>query len=151
MATMRAVTKGSPHPDPVAELRFKVELQPDLSIGRFTECTGLSVEVETKEYMEGGSNDFVHKLPTRVKYPNLVLKRGVTHEEALLQWFFESRFTPKRRDMTISLLGPGTKLVRTWVFMNAYPVKWTGPNLNANSNSVASESLEIVHNGLRVV
>ena len=122
MATMRAVTKGSPHPDPVAELRFKVELQPDLSIGRFTECTGLSVEVETKEYMEG-----------------------------LLKWFFESRFTPKRRDMTISLLGPGTKLVRTWVFMNAYPVKWTGPNLNANSNTVASESLEIVHNGLRVV
>jgi phage tail-like protein len=151
VATMRAVTKGSPHPEPVAELRFKVELQPDLSIGRFTECTGLSVEVETKEYMEGGSNDFVHKLPTRVKYPNIVLKRGITHEEALLKWFFESRFTPKRRDMTISLLGPGTKLVRTWVFMNAYPVKWTGPNLNANSNTVASESLEIVHNGLRPV
>jgi phage tail-like protein len=151
VASMRAVAKGSPQPDPVAELRFKVELQPDLNIGRFSECTGISVEVETKEYMEGGSNDFVHKLPTRVKYPNLVLKRGVTHEEALLQWFFESRFTPQRKDMTISLLGPGTQVVRSWVFMNAYPVKWTGPNLNATSNAVASESLEIVHNGLRVV
>ena len=149
--TLRAVTKGSPQTDPVAELRFKVELQPALTIGRFSECTGLSVEVETKEYMEGGANDFVHKLPTRVKYPNIVLKRGITHEEALLQWFMESRYTPTRRDMTISLLGPGTKLVRSWVFMNAYPVKWTGPNLNANSNSVAVEQLEIVHNGLRVV
>ena len=109
MASMRAVTKGSPQPDPVGGLRFKVELQPDLNVGRFMECTGLSVEVETKEYMEGGSNDFVHKLPTRVKYPNIVLKRGVTHEEALLQWFLESRFTPQRRDMTISLLGPGLK------------------------------------------
>lgn len=151
MATMRAVTKGSTQPDPVAELRFTVQLQPDLSIGRFMECTGISVEVETKEYMEGGSNDFVHKLPTRVKYPNVVLKRGVTHEEALLRWFFESRYTPVRRDMTISLMGPGTKFVRSWVFMNAYPVKWTGPNLNANSNAVASEQLEIVHNGLKVV
>jgi phage tail-like protein len=151
VASIRAVSKGSQQPDPVAELRFKVELQPDLNIGRFSECTGISVEVETKEYMEGGSNDFVHKLPTRVKYPNVVLKRGVTHEEALLQWFFESRYTPVRRDMTISLMGPGTQLVRTWVFMNAYPVKWTGPNLNANSNAVASEQLEIVHNGLRVV
>jgi phage tail-like protein len=149
--TLRAVSKGSQHPDPVAELRFKIELQPDLNIGRFMECTGISVEVETKEYMEGGSNDFVHKLPTRVKYPNLVLKRGVTHEEALLEWFFESRFTPKRRDMTITLLGPGTQTVRSWAFMNAYPVKWTGPNLNANSNTVANEQLEIVHNGLRVV
>ena len=85
--TLRAVTKGSPQPDPVAELRFKVQLQPDLNIGRFSECTGISVEIETKEYMEGGANDFVHKLPTRVKYPNIVLKRGITHEEALLQWF----------------------------------------------------------------
>jgi phage tail-like protein len=149
--SVRAVTKGSQQPDPVAELRFKVELQPDLNIGRFMECTGISVEVETKEYMEGGSNDFVHKLPTRVKYPNVVLKRGATHEEALLKWFFESRFTPVRRDMTITLMGPGTQTVRSWVFMNAYPVKWTGPNLNANSNSVASEQLEIVHNGLRIV
>jgi phage tail-like protein len=149
--TLRAVSKGSQQPDPVAELRFKVTLQPELNIGRFMECTGISVEVETKEYMEGGSNDFVHKLPTRVKYPNVVLKRGVTHEEALLQWFFESRFTPQRRDMTIMLMGPGTQTVRSWVFMNAYPVKWTGPNLNANSNTVASEQLEITHNGLRLV
>ena len=148
---LRAVTKGSEHPDPVAELRFKVALQPELAIGRFSECTGIAVEVETKEYQEGGSNDFVHKLPTRVKYPNIVLKRGVTHEEALLQWFFESRFTPTRYDMTITLMGPGTQEVRSWVFMNAYPVKWTGPNLNAGSNAIASEQLEIVHNGLRMV
>jgi phage tail-like protein len=146
---MRAVTKGSPTPDPVAELRFKVEL-PGLSIGRFRECTGISVEVEMKDYMEGGSNEFVHKLPTRVKYPNVVLKRGVTHEDALLKWFWETRAMVQRRDMTITLLGPGAKTVRTWAFLNAYPVKWTGPNLNATSNSIASEQLEVVHNGLRV-
>jgi phage tail-like protein len=151
VASMRAVTKGSTSPDPVAELRFIVELQPDLSIGRFRECTGLSVEVETKDYMEGGSNEFVHKLPTRVKYPNIVLKRGVTHEEALLKWFLDSRSIPQRRDMTITLLGPGTKPVRTWAFLNAYPVKWTGPNLNASSNQIAVETLEVVHNGMRLV
>jgi len=150
VASMRAVTKGSAQPDPVAELRFTVEL-PGLTIGRFSECTGIAIEVETKEYMEGGANDYVHKLPTRVKYPNVVLKRGVTHEEALLKWFLDSRSAPQRRDMTISLLGPGLGLVRSWVFMNAYPVKWTGPNLNASSNAVASESLEVVHNGLQVV
>jgi phage tail-like protein len=150
LASLRAVTKGSSQPDPVAELRFKVDL-PGITVGRFRECTGIAVEVETKEYMEGGSNDFVHKLPTRVKYPNIVLKRGVTHEEALMKWFFDSRFTPQRHDMTITLLGPGTKTVRAWAFLNAYPIKWTGPNLNASSNQVAVETLEIVHNGLRLV
>ena len=148
MASMRAVTKGSATPDPVAELRFKVDL-PGISIGRFRECTGISVEIETKDYMEGGSNDFVHKLPTRVKYPNIVLKRGVTHEDALLKWFWDSRQAVQRKEMTITLLGPGTKPVRTWAFLNAYPVKWSGPNLNAGSNQVAVETLEVVHNGLR--
>jgi phage tail-like protein len=146
--SMRAVTAGSARPDPVAELRFKVEL-PGMSIGRFRECTGIAVEIETKDYMEGGSNDFVHKLPTRVKYPNVVLKRGVTHEDALLKWFWDTRTTVQRRDMTITLLGPGAKTVRTWAFLNAYPVKWTGPNLNASSNQIATETLEVVHNGLR--
>jgi phage tail-like protein len=146
---MRAVTKGSPMPDPVAELSFQVEV-PGMSIGRFRECSGIEVEVEVKEYQEGGSNDYVHKLPTRVKYPNIVLKRGVTHEEALAKWFFDSRNAPQRRDVTITLLGPGTKVVRRWSFLNAYPVKWTGPNLNASSNQIATETLEIVHNGLRL-
>jgi phage tail-like protein len=145
---LRAVTKGSSLPDPVAELRFKVEVQ-GVSIGRFSECSGIQVEIETKDYMEGGSNDFVHKLPTRVKYPNIVLKRGVTHEDALLKWFWDCRTAVQRKEMTIELLGPGKSSVRTWAFMNAYPVKWVGPNLKASSNQVATETLEIVHNGLK--
>jgi phage tail-like protein len=148
LPSLRAVTKGSSMPDPVAELRFKVEVQ-GVSIGRFSECTGIQVEIETKDYMEGGSNDFVHKLPTRVKYPNVVLKRGVTHEDALLKWFWDCRTAVQRKEMTIQLLGPGMKTVRTWAFMNAYPVKWIGPNLKASSNQIATETLEIVHNGLK--
>ena len=67
MPSLRAVTKGSSLPDPVAELRFKVEVQ-GVSIGRFSECTGISVEIEMKDYMEGGSNEFVHKLPGRISF-----------------------------------------------------------------------------------
>src|SRR5262245_60719576 len=99
--------------------------------------------------MEGGSNEFVHKLPTRIKYPNIVLKRGVTHEDALLKWFWDCRNSVQRKELTIELLGPASKPVRTWAFLNAYPVKWVGPNLKAGSNQVATETLEIVHNGLK--
>jgi phage tail-like protein len=148
VASMRAVTAGSPIPDPVGELRYRVNVQ-GLSIGRFSECTGIAVEIETKDYMEGGSNDFVHKLPTRVKYPNLVFKRGVTHEDALLKWFWDNRTAVQRKELTIELLGPGAATVRTWAFVGAYPVKWTGPNLKAGSNAIATETLEVVHNGLK--
>jgi phage tail-like protein len=137
-------------PDPVGELRFTVQL-PGVDIGRFRECTGLAAEIEVKDYNEGGVNDRVHKLPTRMKYPNLVLKRGVTFEDALLNWLWETQSKVTPTAVTVSLMGPDGKPVRSWSFADAFPVKWTGPNLNANSNSVATESLEIVHNGLRVV
>jgi phage tail-like protein len=32
--------------------------------------------------------------------------------------------------------------------MNAYPVKWTGPELKASAGAVAIESLEFAHEGL---
>lgn len=143
-----AMGNGSPNvPDPVGELRFRVEIA-DAVIGHFSECTGLSVEYEVLEYAEGGENGFVHKLRGRKKYPNLVLKRGVTYEDALVKWLFESKDWSERGAVTVVLLGPDTKDIRRWAFNGAVPVKWQGPNLNAGSSSVATESLEIAHRGL---
>ena len=79
---------GQPHaPDPTGELRFIVEIR-DVEIGAFAECSGLAMEYEVLEYQEGGELGFVHKLRGQLKYPNLTLKRGVTHEPALMEWFF---------------------------------------------------------------
>jgi phage tail-like protein len=133
-------------PDPAVGLHFQVQIGSE-SIGMFSECSGLAVEYDVLTYEEGGQNDFVHKLRGRAKHPNLVLKRGVTHERALLQWFFDCRNQAKRQDVTVHLVGRDGKQVRTWSFANAFPVKWTGPTLAAGSNSVASETLEIVHEG----
>ena len=91
-------------PDPVGELRFKVDL-PGVDLGRFRECTGLAAEIECKDYNEGGVNDRVHKLPTRMKYPNLVLKRGVTFEDALLKWLWKTQHETQRLAVTVSLMG----------------------------------------------
>ena len=123
---------------------------PGVDLGRFRECTGLAAEIEVKDYNEGGVNDRVHKLPTRMKYPNLVLKRGVTYEDALLKWLWKTQREAQRIAVTVSLMGPDGKPVRSWAFAEAFPIKWTGPNLNASSNQVATETLEIVHAGLQM-
>ena len=49
------------------------------------------MEREILEYTEAGNNDFVHKLPGRVKYPHLVLKRGITDQGELMKWFWDAR------------------------------------------------------------
>jgi phage tail-like protein len=135
-------------PDPVPELGFRVEITGlDGPIGWFAECSGISLEYELMEYQEGGENRYSHKLRGRLKYPNLVLKRGVTYEAALLDWFFKAQKRKERGTMTLTLTGPDGKDVRKWAFAEAFPVKWSGPTLNAGSNNVATETLDVAHAG----
>lgn len=144
-----ASTLGQRDSDKLGENHFVLEIT-GLAIGAFREITGLQMEREILEYTEGGHNDFIHRLPGRVKYPNLVLKRGVTNQDELMKWFWQTQDTPERKDVTVKLVDPSTQVMRTWAFKQAYPVKWIGPNLNAGSDSAATEQLELVHAGLVV-
>jgi phage tail-like protein len=139
-------------PDPVGELRFRVAIA-GVEIGAFAECSGLSAEWEVFEYAEGGEHRFVHKFRDRLKYPNLVLKRGVTFEDELLKWFMKyGKESPRDRrgSVTVTLLGDDGTEVSKWTFAAAFPLKWQGPSFNAKSTNVAMETLEIGHQGLEV-
>jgi len=89
----------------------------------------------------------VHKLRGRMRYPNLVLSRGITHESGLMDWFMKTQSAGKRGNISVSLLGPDGSPVRRWGFQSAYPVRWEGPVLNARSHTAATETLEIAHRG----
>jgi phage tail-like protein len=139
-------------PDPVGELRYQVMLDDEQTIGAFAECSGLSAEYDVFEYAEGGQHGFVHKFRGGLKFPNVVLKRGVTYETAFLDWFMNTDKIDRanRGNVTLILLGDDGEQVRSWSFASAFPVKWTGPNFNSKSNNIAMESLEIAHQGFVV-
>lgn len=144
-----AGTPGSRDLDKLGENHFILKIvQPDLAIGAFRECTGLQMEREVLEYTEAGNNDFVYKLPGRVKYPALVLKRGITDQDELEKWFMDSRAEPQLRTVQVELVDPAGKPQRRWNFAQAYPFKWVGPSLNAGSDNAGTEQLEIHHGGL---
>ena len=121
------------------------------SIGYFTEVSGLSGELETLSYNEGGRNDRVHRLPSRMKHPNLVLKRGVTKLTELEKWFETCHSSPDKTSITLTMYDQGLEKIRAWNFANAYPVKWTGPTFNVAQNQFATEAIEIAHEGIKVV
>jgi phage tail-like protein len=134
--------------DPYSSFRFQIEIDSVIS-GGFTECSGLQAETEYEEYREGGFNDFVHKLPRITKYPNITLKRGVTDSEAMWKWH-QNVVAGKielKKGAIILLDDEGEQAIR-WEFQNAFPVKWTGPELKSDSNTVAFESLELAHTGI---
>ena len=103
------------------------------------------------EYPEGGINTFVHRLPTRIKQGNITLKRGVTKEKALLQWFQSTVVKVQPADLSINVLDELGNTMQSWSFRNAYPVKWTGSDLNAGGNEFMTQSLEIAHSGMKVM
>jgi phage tail-like protein len=130
--------------------RFYVTIH-DVAQAVFTEVTGLQVETVVMDYEEGGNNAFVHKLPGRTKVGNLTLKHGMTRTNELFTWFAKvvGGEVDRRNVSVIMFDSLGEELVR-WDFLNAYPVKWVGPQLGAASNAVAIETLELAHEGLRL-
>lgn len=142
--------------DRVTGASFLVEVD-GVEIGRFMEVTGLEVEVAVESVEEGGENGYSHKLPGRMSWPNLVLKRGITQNDSLLEWLNKSSgegFTGQGNKLTrssaaITLMGPGGKRIRAWNFDGAFPIKWRGPSFASGSSDMAVEELEIAHHGFR--
>lgn len=116
----------------------------------FSEVSGLQAETKVISIKEGGINDRVHKIPEGTEYSNLVLKRGLTDSKSLWLWHQDViKGKIKRRNIYLNILDSQGNIKWTWGFLDAYPVKWTGPDLKADSNAVAIESLEIAHEGIR--
>jgi phage tail-like protein len=134
--------------DPYQVFNFLVEIEGILA-GGFSECSGLQVETEYFDYREGGVNDYVHRFAGPTKYPPLTLKRGLTQIDGLWSWH-QDVVTGKieRKNGTIYLLDKQGIPVMWWDVKEAFPVKWTGPDLRASSNEVAFESVELAHRGL---
>jgi phage tail-like protein len=124
----------------------------------FTEVTGLDFETEVIEYREGNSASYHKiKMPGMQKYSNITLKRGVFlgDFEFFELWkktvMFQEGKEKFRRDVTIRMLDEDHQPIITWVAQNAWPCKVLSTDLKADSNEVAIESMELVHEGLSIV
>ncbi|WP_310601233.1 phage tail protein [Desulfobulbus sp.] len=114
---------------------------------RFTEVSGLAVDLETEECIEGGENRFVQKYPTRAKYQELVLKRGLLVDSEVTGWIRacieDLAIAPKNVD--IKLLNDEHQPLITWHLVNAYPTKWSVSDFNAASNTVSIETMQLFY------
>jgi phage tail-like protein len=107
------------------------------------------------EYREGGNNDMIHRLPGRLHYPNLVLSWGLVQDEDLLKWFGATHTQAQPQEITLTLTtarGSTSAPQRKFTFVDAFPVRWSGPQLGADSHDPQSwgETLEIAHSGLKL-
>ncbi|HSM69505.1 MAG TPA: phage tail protein [Xanthomonadales bacterium] len=114
--------------------------------GHFRSVSGLSAETEVVEFREGGENSMVHKLPGRLKYSNIVLKRGFVPDTVLRDWIWtnlDPEGTVDRRDGALVLRDrAGNEAVR-YEFFDAWPCKWSGFTPEEHSDAAFVEEIVI--------
>jgi len=136
---------------PPVGFHFRVEFQlTDTQDGdaRFQEVAGLGAELGVEEVVEGGENRFSHRLPTRARYANLILKRGLFKDSRLIDWCRKGieNFDFEPTTVNVTLLNEKHEpLSETYSFLKAWPVKWSVSDFKAQENSLVIETLELAY------
>jgi phage tail-like protein len=143
--------------DPIIGMRFGVlflaggVLPNPLDI-RFQKVSGLSAEVDTEPLSEGGQNLYTQKLPRGVRYNNLVLERGMVVGSPLNLEFNAtmSLFKFATSNVLVTLFDENKAPLAAWLFMKAYPVKWSTSDLTAEPTLVI-DTMELAYTRMQVM
>ncbi len=142
-----------PEEDPLVSSWFGIEFQGQI-VGAFRECTGLGSENEVVEYKASGEKgeQVIKKVPGRLKWNNIHLKRGITKAMDMWQWrelVEKGDIETARKNGSITMFNQKGDGIAKWSFVAAWPSKLTGPSANAATNEAGIEELEITHEGYK--
>lgn len=120
-----------------------------MEIGSFSRISGLEAEWELETYREGGNNSGDHYFPRQIRNSNLVFEYGTGLLDPLLEWFDKiNQGIIVKHDLMIYLTDERQVEVRTWMALNAMPVRYSAPHFDAMVSEVAITRLEFIHSGL---
>jgi phage tail-like protein len=135
--------------DPLTGFHFQLDLG-GVATGYFTEVSGLGSENEVIEHkiVSQSAQQIVQKLPGRLKWGDITLKRGITSAMDIWDWrkkVEDGNVDGARTNGSIIMLDQTMAPVAQWDFEGAWPSKISGPQAQADSNNYGIEELTIVH------
>jgi phage tail-like protein len=139
--------------EPHATARFEVWIE-GIFLAVFTECQLPPLTVNTEDFYEGGQNTYQHKLPKNVNAGTLKLKSGLSRGGELLRWYMlvqAGEVELATRQVLVIMYDVASFPLALWFFQDCYPVRWTGPALNATQSALAIEEIELAHRGFRAI
>jgi phage tail-like protein len=134
---------------------FTLKISGAESTGIFREATGFDSESEVAEIrrsLPNGRTDII-KAAGNTKWGDIELKRGVDRDKSLWNWrklVIAGKLDDARKNCTITMLDFAGQPVVTYSIINAWPKKYTGAGLKADSNEVAVEGITLCHEGFEI-
>lgn len=149
---MALVTNDALTGDPIVSYNFSLDLG-GKAAGYFTEVSGLGSETEVTEHKitAQGDKEAVRKVPGRLKWGDITLKRGLTANMDIWQWrklVEEGKVDQARINGSVIMYDNIGTIVAQWDFVRAWPSKLSGPSLNTESSAIGIEEVTIVHEGI---
>jgi phage tail-like protein len=94
--------------------------------------------------------------PTTQKLTIITLKLVATSDLNVYKWYEicnknTGGFSSCRKNATVTVYDSAGQMQSRWEITNCYPAKYTGPTLTASSDKVATETIELVHEGIKRV
>jgi len=138
--------------DPLLGFNFMLQLEGAVA-GYFSECSGIGSENEVvdQKSVDLGGHELNRKLPGRLKFTDVTLKRGITSDLKIWEWrdqIVQGKVVDARKNCSITMFNREYVAVAVWNFVNAWPSKVTGPSLKSDGNDIGVEEVTIVHEGM---
>jgi len=140
-------------------MRFNVVIE-GLDLGDWSSCKGLEMTTTIHKAYDPGNYAYEQLLFADAAYPIIKLERAIDASSAKVRKWVQSKLTPLKQpaaipfadfflgeSATITLLDAAWQEVTSWELRNVYPSAWRGPSLSARKAEVATETLELAHEG----
>ena len=139
--------------DPLVAFKFGLEIEGKLS-GFFTNVGGIgssSEVVEHKIVNPDTGETIIQKIPGRLTWTDVTLKRGVTSNVDVWDWrqqVVEGKIDDARTNCSVVAYNQANEEIARWNLENAWPSNVTGPEMDAVSATYMIEEITIVHEGM---
>jgi phage tail-like protein len=145
-----------PRVDPLRNFRFRLEIDA-IAQANFSEVAIGETTIDVIDYREGTDPPHMRKLSGLTKYGNITLKWGVTvgtNALALFKWHSAvaaGQLAANRKKVTIVVLDEAGADGARFTVSEAWPMKYQPSTLDAKSNEVLIETLELANEGIERV
>ena len=137
--------------DPLSGANYEVSSQ-GVPLGYFAELDGIGSESDVVEHkiVDSKGLEYVQKIPGRLKFLDITLKRGITATQDLWSWralVEAGDMKTSRKSVSIILYDQTLTPVAEWALVNAWPSKIVQSAPATASGFGAAEELTLVNEG----
>jgi phage tail-like protein len=144
--------------DPYKNFKFRVKWDGRYVAG-VSKVGALKRSTEMVEHREGGDPSTTRKSPGRTKFEAIMLERGVTHDTEFEKWAnkvwnfgsglgSEVSLADFRKDLIIEVYNEAGQLALAYKVFRCWVSEYQAlPDLDANANAVAIQSIKLENEG----